>query len=142
MPREFRMTRRVEFHETDLAGIAHFSNFFKWMEAVEHAYFRSLGLSIASTEPTDGQKIGWPRVHASCDYRAPVRFEQEMEIRLQVAALKSRSIVYDIEFAAISDPTRIIASGQLIAACVTTDPTTHQMKATAIPPSIVALIES
>ena len=43
MPYEFKLTRRIEFAETDMAGIVHFSNFFRMMEATEHAFFRSLG---------------------------------------------------------------------------------------------------
>ena len=46
MAYEYKMTRRIEFAETDMAGIVHFSNFFRMMEATEHAFFRSLGLSI------------------------------------------------------------------------------------------------
>ena len=30
---EFRTTRMVEFSETDMAGIVHFANFFRYMEA-------------------------------------------------------------------------------------------------------------
>ena len=43
---EFKIVREVEFSDTDMAGIMHFSNFFRFMEAAEHAFFRSLGLSI------------------------------------------------------------------------------------------------
>ena len=32
MPYEFKAVRRVEFSETDMAGIVHFSNFFRYME--------------------------------------------------------------------------------------------------------------
>ena len=46
MAHEYRYRRRVEFSETDLAGIVHFSNYFRYMEAAEHEFFRSLGLSI------------------------------------------------------------------------------------------------
>ena len=46
MAYEFKVRRRVEFSETDMAGIVHYSNFFRYMEAAEHAFFRSLGLSI------------------------------------------------------------------------------------------------
>ena len=45
---EFSLTRRVQFSETDMAGIMHFSNFFKMMEEVEHAFFRSVGLSVSA----------------------------------------------------------------------------------------------
>ena len=43
MAHAFTMQRRVEFAETDMAGILHFSNYFRFMESVEHAFFRSLG---------------------------------------------------------------------------------------------------
>ena len=48
MPTEFSIPRRVQFSETDMAGIAHFSNFFRMMEEVEHAFFRSVGLSVSN----------------------------------------------------------------------------------------------
>jgi len=48
MPYEFKLTRRVEFAETDMAGIMHYSNYFRFMETAEHAFFRSLGLSIVT----------------------------------------------------------------------------------------------
>ena len=46
----FVYRRRILFHETDLAGIVHFSNFFKYMEEAEHAFVRSIGLSIHPPE--------------------------------------------------------------------------------------------
>ena len=46
MPSEFTVRRRVEFSETDMAGIVHYSNFFRYMETVEHAFYRSLGFSV------------------------------------------------------------------------------------------------
>ncbi len=50
MPYEFKLTRRVEFAETDMAGIVHFANFFRMMESTEHAFFRSLGFTIHGHE--------------------------------------------------------------------------------------------
>ena len=35
--------RRVEFSDTDMAGIVHFANFYRYMEQAEHDFFRSLG---------------------------------------------------------------------------------------------------
>ena len=64
--------RRVEFYETDMAGIVHFSNFFRFMEACEHAFLRSLDHELHGM--LDGLETGWPRVNATCDYRAPARF--------------------------------------------------------------------
>ena len=52
MPYEFKTIRRVEFSETDMAGIMHYSNYFRFMETAEHAFFRSLGLSIFTRRRT------------------------------------------------------------------------------------------
>ena len=46
MAAEFSISRRVQFAETDMAGVVHFSNYFRWMEEVEHAFFRAVGLSV------------------------------------------------------------------------------------------------
>ena len=54
----FVYRKRVEFADTDMAGIVHFSRFFVYMEMAEHAFWRSLGLSVHGT--LDGRIIGWP----------------------------------------------------------------------------------
>ena len=47
MPCEYRLKRRVQFYETDMAGIVHFSWFFRYLEEAEHAMWREAGLTIA-----------------------------------------------------------------------------------------------
>src|SRR6266567_4049143 len=73
MASEFKVVRRVEFSETDMAGIVHYSNFFRYMEAAEHEFFRSLGFSVVTMQVDP--PVGWPRVHAECDYQQPLPFE-------------------------------------------------------------------
>ena len=85
-----RLTRRVQFHETDAAGIVHFSWFFRYMEEAEHALWRAAGLSIAAP----GAEIGWPRVAASFEFMKPLRFEDEFEVRLWIAAKTKKTIQY------------------------------------------------
>jgi YbgC/YbaW family acyl-CoA thioester hydrolase len=92
MPNSFSITRRVAFAETDMAGIMHFANYFRMMEDVEHAFFRSLGLSVSMQH--DQKHIGWPRVSAKCDFSGPVRFEDELELRLRVVRVGSKSFTY------------------------------------------------
>lgn len=117
MPWEFRATRRVEFSETDLAGIVHFSNFFRYMETVEHAFWRSLGSSIIMTQ--FDPPLGMPRVHASCDYRRPARFEDLLEMRLLVMEKRTRSLSYQIRFYRVEPgPPEELARGKLTVVCV------------------------
>lgn len=95
-PRTFSITHRVAFSETDMAGVVHFSCFFKWMEEVEHAFFRSVGLSVAMRH--EGMHIGWPRVKATCDFSGPVRFEDEVDCRMTVTRIGEKSFSYDVVF--------------------------------------------
>ena len=96
MAHQFTQRRRVTFSETDLAGIMHFSNFFKFMERAEHAFFRSLDLSVWENPeriPPD-ERVHWPRVHAACDFHAPLRFEEEARVELFVEEVRTRAIRY------------------------------------------------
>src|SRR5688572_18224848 len=137
MPFEFKLIRRVEFADTDMAGIMHFSNFFRMMESAEHAFFRSLGFSIHGHE--NGTTTGWPRVSASCDYRAPLRFEEEVEIHLLVTEVRSRSIRYQFIFRKTADGMEV-ARGQVAAVCATVDKTTGKLAPMPIPEAIRARI--
>lgn len=134
MAYSFKIRRRVEFSETDMAGIVHFSNFYRYMESVEHAFFRSLGLSIAP-----GGEIGWPRVHASFDFRKPLRFEEEFEVELLVKEKRARSLMYTIIVRKLDGAE--VARGTLGVACIRKDPETGEMRATPIPDHIAALID-
>lgn len=88
----FTTQRRVEFAHTDMAGVAHFSEFFRYMESAEHEFFRSIGLSVSMTDGTD--HVSWPRVACSFDFLAPLRFEDEFEIRLGVERLGEKSVTF------------------------------------------------
>src|SRR5947207_7580130 len=96
MAHEFRLKRLVEFSETDMVGIVHYANFFRYMEAAEHGFFRSLGFSVVTFEVDP--PLGWPRVHAECDYKHPLRFEDEIEIQLLVSEKRTKSLTYVFRF--------------------------------------------
>ncbi len=117
MPYEFRVTRRVEFNETDLAGIVHFSNFYRYMETVEQAFLRSLGHSVVMRQYDP--PLGFPRVHASCDFRRPLHFEDLVELHLLVKEKRPRSLSYQIRFHRVEpDPLSDLAVGILTVVCV------------------------
>jgi YbgC/YbaW family acyl-CoA thioester hydrolase len=139
MPYEFKLQRRVEFNETDMAGLVHFANFFRYMEAVEHAFFRSLGFSIAM--PATNPRLGWPRVNARCDYLKPLFFEDEFLIHLLVAEKRSRSLTYQFRFyKSTAEATVEVARGGITSVCVAHD-SGNGLKAVPIPPEIARLIE-
>ena len=114
MAAEFNMTRRVQFAETDMAGVMHFANYFRIMEETEHAFWRSLGQCVHTRD--DDREVGWPRVNVSCDYLAPARFEDVLDVSLTVTELSTTKIRFQIEFARDGN---VIARGRTTAVCCT-----------------------
>jgi YbgC/YbaW family acyl-CoA thioester hydrolase len=104
----FRTTRLVEFGDTDMAGIVHFANFFRYMEAAEHAFLRACGLSVFLQ--WEGQTISFPRVSASCEFRRPARFQDVLEVRVHVDHLGRSSVRYRFTFHLGEE---LIAEGQI-----------------------------
>jgi YbgC/YbaW family acyl-CoA thioester hydrolase len=130
---EYRLRRRVHFYELDSAGIVHFSWFFRYMEEAEHALWREAGLSIAP----EGSDIGFPRVSAAFDYHRPLRFEEEFEVWIRVAAIAEKTIRYTC---VVTRGQTRIATGTLVVACATKLPG-EPLKAVAIPPEIAGRFE-
>jgi acyl-CoA thioester hydrolase len=108
---EIRVRRRVQFSETDAAGIVHFSCFFRYMEDAEHALWRENGLTIHQRD----SPIGWPRVGAAFEYHRALKFEQEFDVTIRVTEITKRTIGYSCE---ITRDQQRIATGSLKIACV------------------------
>ena len=125
--------RRVEFRDTDAAGIVHFSAFFFWMESAEHELLRSAGLHVIDRQP-DGSEYSWPRVSASCDYRSTARFGDELDIAVFVAAVGRSSVTYRFVF---EHEGRAVAEGRVVAVRCLMRPGSR-LESVAIPSDIVA----
>lgn len=127
---EIRLKRRVQFYETDAAGIVHFSTFFRYMEEAEHALWREAGLSIAPK----GAEIGWPRVNTAFDFFRPLRFEDEFEAHLRIVEIAEKRIRYSCTLTCDGDR---IATGTMTIACVSKKPS-EPMRSIPIPTEILS----
>ena len=129
---EHTLRRRVNFYELDSAGIVHFATFFRYMEEAEHALWRAAGMSIAPR----GADVGFPRVAAGFEYRRPLRFEDEFDVRIRIVALSDKAIRYICD---LSQDGVSVATGTMTVVCVRTDVT--PLKSVSIPPEIAARFE-
>jgi acyl-CoA thioester hydrolase len=127
----FSFPRRVEFSETDAAGIAHFSVFFLFMEQAEHAFWRHLNLSVFPMITANGE-VSWPRVAASCQYRGPVRFEQTIDVQLSIARLGEKSITFRFQLLVDSN---LVAEGETTIVCCHLG-TGHKIESVRIPDDV------
>jgi 4-hydroxybenzoyl-CoA thioesterase/acyl-CoA thioester hydrolase len=112
MPQAYKTTRRIEFRDTDAAGMAHFSVFFVLMEETEHELLRHLGLSVMLSD--DQGPLSFPRVAARCDYQRAVHFEDVLDIEVTIVRLGKKSVTYEFNF---SHEGRPVASGQTTTVC-------------------------
>jgi acyl-CoA thioester hydrolase len=126
----FIYRRRVQFAETDLAGLVHFTHFFRYMEEAEHALWRAAGMSIARA----GETTGWPRLAATFDFKAPLRFEDEFDVAVRLMKTTQRTLQY--EFTIRKDEV-VIGTGTITTALVRKTPG-EPMKALDLPEEIVS----
>jgi YbgC/YbaW family acyl-CoA thioester hydrolase len=134
---EFKHRRTVEFCETDMAGIVHFANFFRWMESAEHAFLRSLGFSVHGGEA--GASTGWPRVKVGCEYLKPLRFENEVETVLRLKEVRNRSVCYGFEFRLMPNG-EVVARGEVVAVHAGVNAASGELQACAIPEGLKGLL--
>jgi acyl-CoA thioester hydrolase len=130
----FRYTRKVFFYETDLAGVVHFSCYFRYLEEAEHALWRAAGLTVDRA----GASIGYPRVSATFDYKSPLFFEDELTIVARVHAVTKRTIKYS--FACTRGETAI-GTGWLTTACATRQED-GSMRSVEVPAGVVASLRA
>jgi YbgC/YbaW family acyl-CoA thioester hydrolase len=138
---EFRIQRRVEFAATDMAGIVHFANYFRYMEACEHEFFRSLKLVLHRQE--GGQMQGFARVKVDCQYRAPLKYGDLFEMHLTVVEKRSSSMTYQITFSHMPEDggeSRETARGTMTVVCVRGLPGIEPMRAVPIPDDIATRV--
>lgn len=137
----FSYRRLVEFADTDLAGIMHFSNFFRFVECAEHAYFRSLGFRVHTNNATEHN--GWPRLEVTCKYLRPARFEQTLEVCLRIEELRTSSLRYGFWIFGADDPHRaLLATGACTIIHVELDSKAHTMRKAPIPAALRHRFES
>jgi len=124
---EFHYRRQVQFAETDLAGVVHFSWYFRYMEEAEHAMWRHAGLTVAPRN----SDLGFPRVAAALEFQAPLRFEDVMDVHVRIDAITKRTIRYAHT---ITREGKVIATGSMTAVCVRTQP---EMRAVDLPDEVL-----
>jgi len=112
----FKQAFRVRWVDTDNAGVMHYTNFLRYFEACEEEFYRSLGMTFKAIR--DKYHIMFPRVEAHCRYRAPCRFDDQIEVALIVREVAEKTITYDFQIVRKHD-NKLAAEGYLKVIAVT-----------------------
>ena len=113
----FKTQRKIEFADTDMGGIVHFSRYVVFMETAEHQFLEALGTSVHIE--LDGEPIGWPRVSVACEYLGPARFGDTLDIEVAVRRKGKKSMSYDFTFSRDGEE---LARGKMTSVCCVLDP--------------------
>lgn len=97
--------RRVQWIDTDAAGIWHHSTVARWAEEAEAELHRQVGIIDQTFGAT-------PRVVVEFEFRSPLRFDDVVDVTITVAKLGRSSITYLIE---VRKGETVAASGRMVA---------------------------
>src|ERR1700738_2795437 len=77
---------RVRYAETDQMNVVYYANYLVWFEIGRVELLRSLGLAYSQMEIE--HKLVLPVVEATCRYRSPARYDDEILIETRPALLR------------------------------------------------------
>ncbi len=122
----FRCRFPVNWVDTDALSVVHFSNYFRYFEKAEEAFYASAGVDHMGT--MGKHSVAFPRVDVRCSYELPCRFGEEVEVSLKLTEIADKSVSLDFE---VSNVTRgkVSARGAVTLVCVDTS----RWKAVSIP---------
>jgi acyl-CoA thioester hydrolase len=111
----FKVELRVRFNETDPAGIVHFANYLNYFAVAESEFRRELFKKVH--EKIKNNRFHFPRVEVFCEYKAPARFDDLLEVYVKIGNFNNRMIKYDFEIFKKGQD-NILTSGYIKCLCV------------------------
>lgn len=115
---KFTNRRRVRMIDTDASGTVHLGAFIRMMEETEYAFLRSRGLSVVLTDAKG--ILGFPRLEASIDVAHPARFDEELEIELNLIEVDGKQVIYEFAIEAMAgtiDAVQVVSGRFRVVCC-------------------------
>ena len=117
MTAPIRTKLRVRYAETDQMGVVYYANYFVWCEIGRVEFFRQLGHDYKFMETEEDAHL--PVVEASCRYRSPARYDDEIYIETRVTALRGPIIKFGYRLLRLEpDGEKLLAEAQTSHVCV------------------------
>ncbi|HEX3942205.1 MAG TPA: thioesterase family protein [Acidobacteriaceae bacterium] len=103
---------RVRYAETDQMGVAYHANYFVWFEVGRVELLRQIGFAYKEMESDDDCHIAV--VEATCRYRSPARYDDELLVETRVTAVRHSVIrfAYRILCVNAGAAPRLLAEGE------------------------------
>lgn len=123
---------RVRYAETDQMGVVYYANYLVWMEIGRVELLRQAGFDYKSMEIDDDCHI--PVVEATCRYKGPARYDDEIVIETRAAVLRGYILKFTYRILRQEDG-KLLAEGET--AHVVTD---REMQRKLLPEKYIAAL--
>jgi acyl-CoA thioester hydrolase len=103
----FCFEETVRFADTDMMGVAHHANYFRWFESARTAFLQAAGVDL-----WDLMKAGYsfPISDARCAYKAPARYGDRLDIQATMLELTRAKMIFSYQARRRAD-TKLLAAG-------------------------------
>ena len=108
----------VRFSDIDHAGIVYYPRYFHFFHVAFEELWRARVGARAYSELIDRDRVGFPCVHAECDFHAPLRFGDTASVEVTITRLGAKSITFHYRVSRVGDPPTLSAEGQVVCAVV------------------------
>lgn len=88
----FAVRQRVRFGETDLQGVVYYANYLLYAEVGRIAFLRALGIGY---DDLRARGLDFTIGEATVRYHAPLRFDDEFDIRVRVGTIRRVSWAFE-----------------------------------------------
>jgi acyl-CoA thioester hydrolase len=105
---------RVRFSETDLMGIVHHASYVSYMEVGRIEWLRRRGVAYADWA---AHGVHLPVVELAVQYRAPVRFDDEIDVHVSLVEVGAASVRFAYRLLRATDGT-LCTEGSTRLACI------------------------
>ena len=102
---------RVRYAETDQMGVVYYANYLIWFEVGRTDLCRKLGFAYREMEREDGLYL--IVAEARCRYKAPARYDDELEVRTCLREQRKRVLIFGYEIYRQPDE-ELLAEGETV----------------------------
>lgn len=112
---------KVEFGETDMAGIVFYPNYFRWFDRSTHALLESINLPFLGL--LEDQNLTVPLVNVGCRFSSPLRYNDKLRLVTKVVEVKERT--FKLEHKLYKDE-KLVGEGFEVRVLIRTDQQTEE----------------
>jgi acyl-CoA thioester hydrolase len=102
---------RARYAETDQMNVVYYANYFVWFEIGRTEFCRQHGFAYRDMEEEDGLCI--IVAEARCRYKAPARYDDEIEVRTALGEVRRRVLTFVYEVYRKADD-MLLAEGETV----------------------------